>query len=177
MYDWNLYDPFLNTWVLMAQAFEASYRATEVEIGRQGVTLAQFNILMLLDRSEVPLTPGQIASYVFREKHSVSAQLTRMQRAGYVRKTRSRDDQRVIEVRITARGKAVLEPAKRAGLGHAHRLVALCFSEEETRRLCDQLKTLRDCALQELGDEVRPLPDIFGVPGLPSRLHEEVLPV
>lgn len=94
MYDWNLPDPLLNTWVSMNQAFYILSRAIENELGRHQTTLAQFHILLLLDASKGPMALGELASYLFREPNSVFAQLNRMQKAGLVTKVRDKDDQR-----------------------------------------------------------------------------------
>ncbi len=161
MYDWNLVDPFLSSWVLMGQAFDASYKATEIELGRYDTTMAQFHILMLLDSSKVPMTPGEISNYVFRERHSISALLTRMQKAGYVKKVRSKKDQRVVKVRIAPKGKELLDKVKPVGLGQARGLLASCYTEEELHDLNRHLKKIRDSALQALGRKVEAPPDIF----------------
>jgi DNA-binding MarR family transcriptional regulator len=166
MHDWKVRDPFLNTWVLLSQTFSATCRATEVELSRHSITAAQFYILMLLDNCTVPLTPGEISSYVFRERHSVSAQLSRMQRAGYVKKSRSQDDERVVRVSITAKGRRLLNGAKGGALWFARDMMAACLSEEETERWDESLKKLRDHALAWLGEDPEPIPPVFDTSGL-----------
>ncbi len=165
MHDWNLTNfPYINSWTLMAEAFEAAYKAVESELGRYDTTLAQFNMLLILDLSKTSLTPGQIASYTFREQHSVSAQLSRMRRAGLITKTRSRKDQRVVTVRITPKGKELLERVKPVGLGLARNLLQSCFSQKQLEQFDQNMKKVRDCALQLLGKEVKPLPPNFRIP-------------
>jgi len=148
----------------MSQAFEASYKAVESELGRHDTTLAQFNMLLILDHCKSALTPGQLAVYTFREQHSVSAQLSRMRKAGLIKKTRSTKDQRVVTVKITPKGKDLLNRVKPAGLGLAQDMLKSCFSEEELGQLNEQLKKVRDCALARLGKEAQPLPPIFRIP-------------
>ena len=158
MHDWNLTaHPYLNTWTLMSEAFES-------ELGRHDTTLAQLNMLLVLNLSKVPLTPGQLASYTFREQHSVSAQLSRMRRSGLIKKTRSTQDQRVVTVRITPKGKELLERAKPAGLGLAQDILKSCFSQEQLGQFDAQLKKVRDSALRRLGKEARPVPSTFRIP-------------
>jgi len=165
MYDWNLRDyPYLNTWTLMSEAFEAAYKAVETELDRHGATLAQLNMLLVLDHCETPLTPGQIASYVFREQHSVSAQLSRMWRSGLVKKTRSKSDQRVVKIKITPKGKELLAKVKPVGLGVAQSILEPCFSEKQLGQFNDFLKKVRDSALQKLGKEIKTMPATFRIP-------------
>jgi len=84
MYEWNLRDPYFKVWLRMRQVWEALERAMEMEMEPLPATLSQIDILMILRGSSIPLTPTQIASYIFRAQHSVSGLITRMERAGYV---------------------------------------------------------------------------------------------
>jgi hypothetical protein len=84
MYEWDLRDPYLKAWLRVRQAWEALERAMEMELELLPATLSQIDILLILRGSSVPLTPTQIASYIFRAQHSVSGLITRMERAGYV---------------------------------------------------------------------------------------------
>ena len=165
MYEWDLRDyPYLNTWTLMSEAFEASYKAVETELDRHGTTLAQLNMLLILDHCESPLTPGQIASYVFREQHSVSAQLSRMWRARLVTKTRSKSDQRVVRIKITPKGKELLAKIKPTGLGLAQSILEGCFTQKELGQFNASLKKVRDSALKQLGTEAKQVPSGFRIP-------------
>ena len=165
MHDWNLNGfPFLNTWTLMSEAFEASYKAVESELGRHDTTLAQLNMLLILDHCKVPLTPGQIASYTFREQHSVSAQLSRMRKTGLIKKTRSTKDQRVVTVKITPKGKELLERVKPVGLGLAADMVQTSIPKDNLAQFDDYLRRVRDAALQKLGKEAKPVPSTFRLP-------------
>ncbi len=165
MHDWNLNGfPFLNTWTLMSEAFEASYKAVESELGRHDTTLAQLNMLLILDHCKVPLTPGQIASYTFREQHSVSAQLSRMRKTGLIKKTRSTKDQRVVTVKITPKGKELLDRVKPIGLGLAADMVQTSIPKDNLPQFDEYLKRVRDVALQKLGREAKPVPSTFRLP-------------
>lgn len=160
MHEWNLSDQYLNTWALVAQAFEAAYRAVEARLGEHQITLSQFRILLILDVAAEPPTPGQIARYIFREAHSTSALISRMARAGYVRKTRCRDDDRKVEVRITPKGRQLLQQCRRDGIEYPVSLLSRCLSEEQLEQFNQQLRKIRDCALQDLGRQLEPPPSI-----------------
>jgi MarR family transcriptional regulator, organic hydroperoxide resistance regulator len=158
MYNWEIADPYMTAWVRLRQATQAALRATEIELGKQQTTLAQMDVLLVLSMSGVPLSPGQIALYVFREKHSVSALLSRMQRAGYVKKARSKKDQRVVKIQIQPKGKELLDRAMPVITGYTRDLLVARFSEKEIKQLDRYLKDLRDAALQALGTKVKPFP-------------------
>jgi len=144
--------------VRLRQASDAALRATEIELGKRQTTLAQMDVLLILSMSKVPLSPGEISGYVFREKHSVSALLSRMQRAGYVKKVRSKKDQRVVKIQIQPKGKELLSQSVAVIIGYARDLLKTRFSEKEIRQLDKYMKALRDMALRELGTDAKRVP-------------------
>ena len=161
MYDWELTDDALKTWVRLRQASEAVEKVAQKELDKQNSTTTQVGFLSILDASKTPLTPGQLAKYTFREQHSVSAQLSRMWRAGLVKKTRQTQDQRVVKISMTAKGKEHLGETRQAGIGQARNLLASALSDDEGQQLDKLLKKVRDRALQQLGMEAEPLPNTF----------------
>ncbi len=138
-----------HTWVLMTQAFEACQRAVEQELDRHGATLAQLNMLRILDQHKT-LTMGQISEHVFREQHSVSAQASRMIKLGLVKKTRSTKDERVVTVKITPKGKELLDLIEPLWVKMAEDIVR-SIPEEELPAFDENLKTVRDAAMGKLG--------------------------
>jgi len=144
--------------VRLRQASDAALRATEIELGKRQTTLAQMDVLLILSMSKVPLSPGEISAYVFREKHSVSALLSRMQRAGYVKKVRSKKDQRVVKIQIQPKGRELLNQSVAVIIGYARDLLKTRFSEKEIRQLDKFMKALRDLALRELGTDAKKVP-------------------
>jgi DNA-binding MarR family transcriptional regulator len=159
MYDWEMGDPTFNAWVRLRQAWDAMRKSWEIELEAAKTSSPQIDILMILSVSKAPLTTSQIASYVFRELHTVSGLLTRMEKAGYVKKVRSRKDQRVVQIRIQPKGEEVLRQTVGSGFAYAYRIMKAALSEEEIRQLDQSLKKLRDSALQDIGMQTEPLPD------------------
>lgn len=158
MFNWETGDPYLTAWVRMRQASDATSRTVEIQLGKHHTTVAQMDILLVLSMSKVPLSPGQIAAYVFREKHSISALLSRMRRAGYIKKARSKQDQRVVKVELQPKGRELLADTIPVIIGYARNVLTSSFSEKEIKQFDRHLKALRDHALHELGTEPRPLP-------------------
>ena len=158
MHNWETKDPYLTAWVRLRQASDAALRATEIELGKRQTTLAQMDVLLILSMSKIPLSPGEISAYVFREKHSVSALLSRMQRAGYVKKVRSKKDQRVVKIQIQPKGKELLNQSVAVIVGYARDLLRTRFTEKEIKQFDRSMKTLRDLALRELGTEAKRIP-------------------
>ena len=77
--------------------------------------------------------------------------VTRMEKASYVRKVRSRKDQRVVKIQMQPKGEKLLKKTVGAGFPHARRIMMPSLSEEEIKQLDQLLKKLRNGALQELG--------------------------
>jgi DNA-binding MarR family transcriptional regulator len=158
MYNWETKDPYMTAWIRLRQACDALLRVTEIELGKQNTTLAQMDILLILSTSKVPLSPSELSAYVFREKHSVSSLLSRMQRAGYVRKVRGKKDQRVVRIQIQPKGREILNKSVPIIFGYARDLLKARFSKQEVKQLDRLMKALRDVSLRELGSEAKRFP-------------------
>jgi DNA-binding MarR family transcriptional regulator len=158
VHNWETKDPYMTAWVRLRQASDAAVRVTEIELGKHQTTLAQMDVLLILSMSNVPLSPGEISSYVFREKHSVSALLSRMQRAGYVKKVRSKKDQRVVKIQIQPKGRDLLNQSMPVIVGYARDLLRARFTVKEIKQFDRSMKLLRDLGLRELGTEAKRVP-------------------
>jgi len=159
MYEWELPDSVFNAWVRLRQAWEVMERLLATELDIYHTTLYQIDILMILSVAKVPLTPSEIASFRFREKHTTSELITRMEKAGYVKKVRGKKDQRSIRIRMQLKGEELLKKAVGSGFAYARRIMKSALSEEEIKQLDQLLKKLRDGALRELALTTEPLPD------------------
>ena len=162
MYNYELSDSALKTWIRLRQASEAVEKVLSTDLDKQGSTPEQLDVLATLDAMENPMTPGHLSDYLFREKHSMSAQLSRMSKAGTVRKTRSKKDQRVVKVVITAKGKERLAKSK-VVMGEAREIVASALSEQELVQFDRLLRKVRDKALEKMGQKAGELPESFDV--------------
>jgi len=163
MYNYELTDNALKAWIRLRQTSEAVEKVLLTDLNKQGFTPAQVDLLAALDAWEKPPTQGQLARHLFREQLSISVQLTRMWRAGAVRKIRQRDDQRVVKVSMTPKGRDLLAQIKKTGMGQAREIVASALSEQELAQLDRLAKKVRDRALERLGQKAEKLPEGFDV--------------
>ena len=170
MRDWELTSPFLTAWLRLRQAHRAAIRIAEAEMSQFHSTVAQLDILTMLNASRGPLTPGEISSYLFLDNTGISALLTRMQRGGLVKKVRSRVDQRVVRIQMLPKGKELLARATRLHGGSCQTMEE-CFSENEVKQFDDYLKRYRDHCLHKLGKKAQPLPPIVDVDKLSVWLY------
>jgi len=171
MYNYELSDSALKTWIRLRQASEAMEKVLATDLDKQGTTPVQVDVLAILDASTKPPTPGQLSKYMFREQHSVSAQLSRMWRAGIVKKTRSKADQRVVKISASPKGKEQLAETKKIGLGQARDLIASALSDQEMAQFDKLLKKVRDKALERLGQKPEKMPDSFDLGTFEGGVH------
>jgi len=162
LYNYELSDSSLRTWIRLRQASEAVEKVLSTDLDKQGSTPGQLDVLATLDAIENPTTPGHLSDYLFREKHSMSAQLSRMWKAGTIKKTRSKKDQRVVKVVITAKGKERLAKSK-VVMGQAQEIVSSALSEQELVQFDELLTKVRDKALEKMGQKAEKLPEGFDV--------------
>ena len=77
-------DEYFMLWVLIAQTKDAILRARELEYARYGISNERRAILAIIQRNGGRSTPVDIARDLFRELHSVTEMLVRMERDGLI---------------------------------------------------------------------------------------------
>ena len=163
MYNYELADDSLKTWMRLRQALDAVEKVMQKDLDKHNSTTTQAGFLSILDACTGSVTPGQFAKYHFREQHSVSAQLSRMWRNGLVKKTRSKADQRVVSIKMTPKGEKQLAETKQIGIGQARELLASALSKQELSQFDKLLRKVRDAALERLDQKAERLPGSFDV--------------
>ncbi|MCX6011978.1 MAG: helix-turn-helix domain-containing protein, partial [Chloroflexi bacterium] len=73
-------------WVLLHRTSYAMRRAREYELKEAGVSGIQATVLILIKSAEKPLTIGDITKALFREPHTVSGLLSRMEKQGLIKR-------------------------------------------------------------------------------------------
>ena len=135
-------------WVLLHQACDAIVRARENELRRQvGISAMQAAVLFTVKTLKVPATPAEISRWLFREPHSVSGLLNRMEKDGLVRKVKDLERNNLIRVAITEKGE---EAYRRSREMKAVRNIMSSLSEKKKQNIRGYLETLRNRALREL---------------------------
>ena len=77
-------DEYFMLWVLIAQTKDAILRARELEYARYGISNERRAILAIIQNNGGRATPVDIARDLFRELHSVTEMLARMEKDGLV---------------------------------------------------------------------------------------------
>ena len=76
-----------------------------------GLTYTQYIVFLVLWEKD-GLTVGEIGEKLLLDNGTLSPLLKKMEQAGYVRRERSREDERVVVITLTEAGRALREKAK-----------------------------------------------------------------
>ena len=105
----------------------AKVAGDEVEraYARFGIGRPEFDVLATLRRSGAPyqLSPGALAGSMMLSSGGTTARLDRLEKAGLVERIPSPTDRRSVLVRLTDRGREIIDDAVGAGLAEQRRLL------------------------------------------------------
>jgi DNA-binding MarR family transcriptional regulator len=80
-----------------------------------GIRPRQFAVLRLLLESG-PATVGQVQAYLYLSASTTSMIIAQLEEAGYVTRTRSEEDNRVVVVELTAAGRSIAQNTPLGGI-------------------------------------------------------------
>ena len=135
-------------WVLLRQTYHAIVTASENELRQIGISGRQAAVLSIVKAITVPATPAEISRWLFRQPHTVSGLLNRMEKQGLVRKVNDLERKNMIRIVITEKGEQAYQ---RSSEMKVIRKILSCLSPEERDNLETYLETLRNKALGEIG--------------------------
>jgi len=140
-------------WVLLQQASDAVVRARDKELGKHGISSIEAAVLFIVQSIGDRAIPAEISRWLFREQHTVSALLSRMEKKGLIKKTKDLERKNLVRVTLTEKGKQAYENSiPKESIYH----IMSTLSDEERRQFSSNLWALRDRAFEELRIEHRP---------------------
>lgn len=151
----SVMDEDYNLWVLLHQTTDATLRARQKELDQFDVSVIEVGVLEVIQTIGEKVTPAEISRRIFREPHSVSALLNRMEKRGLLTKTQDLDRKNMVRVSITPRGRQAYDNSTRRK--SIHKIIS-SLSEEEHQQLRSYLEKLRNKAFKELTVEHKPPP-------------------
>ncbi len=101
-------------------------------LGPLGLTYTQYVVLMVLWERET-INVGQLGAILHLDAGTLTPLLKRLEKAGYVTRERSREDERITVISITPEGNGLKEKCKDIPLKIAAE--ASSFSEKDAREL------------------------------------------
>src|SRR5205085_5743758 len=130
-----------------AHAFNRFYKPM---LDRLGLTYPQYLVMLVLwEQDGVPVK--EIGERLFLDSGTLTPLLKRLEAAGLVKRTRSREDERQVIVALTAQGEALKEKARSLPLSI---LAASECSVAELAALKKEVERLRDKLNAALGEKV-----------------------
>ena len=140
-------DEYFQLWVLLAQTKDAISRLRERDYAQYGINNERRAILYILHNNGGHAKPVDIARELFRELHSVTEMIKRMEEAGLVTRHKGSGRSKV-EVRLTDHGRDILEKSHDS---EPDRRVFSTLKKAERERLAKLLWKVRTAVLKDLG--------------------------
>jgi MarR family 2-MHQ and catechol resistance regulon transcriptional repressor len=140
----------LRLWIVLARCYATFSKAVAAKVAEYDLTTPQFGVLEALHHLG-PLSLGELAEKLLVTGGNVTYVMDRLEEQGLVSRCRSTDDRRVVEARLTDRGR---QRVTECFPGHAEFIAGLARhledgEREELRRLLKKLGR----AIQEDGSE------------------------
>jgi len=149
-------DEVFKLWVLLHQTRHVVFKIREKELKKYGISVMESGVLFILHTLGGKSTPAEISRWIFREHHTVSALLERMQKKGLIKKARDPNRKNIWSVSLTEKGRnAYSNSTKMDSLYNA----ISALSENECKQLESILRKMRDRALKRtVGEPTIPFP-------------------
>jgi DNA-binding MarR family transcriptional regulator len=140
-------DEFFMLWTLIAQTKDAILRARERDYARYGISNERRAVLFIVQSKGGKAAPVEIARDLFRELHSVTEMLKRMEADGLIARQKGKGRSK-IEVSLTEQGLDVFNQSLR---NESDKRIFSVLSKKEREALASALFKLRGKVLQDLG--------------------------
>jgi DNA-binding MarR family transcriptional regulator len=142
-------------WALLSQTSNALGRVADKELSQYDISMMQGAVLYFVKTAEGPVTPAKISRWLFREPHTVSQLLMRMEKQGVVKRTRDLERKNMVRITLTEKGETAYKHQTEMRVISK---ILSTLSPEECNKLGASLKKLRDESVKELDARPRHLP-------------------
>lgn len=140
-------DEFFTLWVLIAQTKDALLRARERDYMRYGISNERRAVLFTLAKRGGAAAPVEIARDLFRETHTVTELLKRMEADELVSRHKGSGRSKV-QVRLTEKGREVFEQSLHS---ETDERIFSELTKDERACLASLLWKVRSSVLKDLG--------------------------
>lgn len=135
-------------WQMISNTTHVISKARQRELYNEGISMYSSGILDAISRLGEKATPVAISKESSRERHSVSEQLSRMEREGLIRKVKDLQRKNLIRVELTEKGIESLQRVKeRKSIEH----IMTALTWEEQQKLWALMAKVRERAMEYLG--------------------------
>jgi DNA-binding MarR family transcriptional regulator len=140
-------DEYFMLWVLIAQTRDGILRARERDYARYGISNERRAVLYMIENNGGSATPVEIARDLFRELHSITEMLKRMEKDGLIERYKGTGRSKV-KVRLTEKGLDIFNQSLHI---ETDERVFSVLSAKERKNLASTLFKLRSRVLEDLG--------------------------
>ncbi len=138
-------------WVLLHYAHDLIVKSEETTFLQEaGISYQHFMVLMVMSSVEQPVKEAKLAHLLKRNANSVSTLTDRMEKLGLITKTRSRLDQRLVQVAMTQTGTDKFKQGFQVGNDLVQRLMR-DFSNDELAQFVKLLNKVAAHSAREMG--------------------------
>jgi len=142
-------------WSLLHQCSDAIARARENELRQVEISMVKAAVLFFVKNMDGPATPAKISRYLFREPHTISGLLDRMESQGLVSRVRDLHRKNLVRIEMTEKGEEFYRKSREKRKIISKIMAVLTEGERDDLWL--YLEKLRNKALREIGVKT-PLP-------------------
>ena len=139
----------LPEWLLLHQAYSASFKALELALLPSGFTMPRLHLMGILVAGERPLTLSELAQSMVREPHTLVRIVDDLESLDWVKRSRDSEDRRRKPIEPTKQGLAAFRKAFDTAVAAGEEMVS-GFSQRQLSQLGRYLGLLRDDALAQL---------------------------
>jgi DNA-binding MarR family transcriptional regulator len=134
-------------WILLSRVYHMVAKLRNMEMNKQGILPVQAYMLFIIQAMGNATTPAELSRFVYQQRNSVSDILKRMEKQGLITKEKASKGNGRILVKMTEKGKKILQLSKQRE--HLHNVMSV-LNEEKRRQLESLLELMRDRAIEEL---------------------------
>jgi len=146
-HDKPLSDEYFALWVMIAQTKDGLLRARTRDYARFGISNERRAVLWIIQNNGGHATPVEIARQLFRELHSVSEMLVRMEKEGLIAREKTSGKSRII-AKLTPKGHEVFNQSLH---NETDKRIFSVLTKKQRERLLSYLWKIRGQVLNELG--------------------------
>jgi len=140
-------DEYFVLWVMIAQTKDAILKARQRDYARFNISNERRAVLWSIQNNGGHATPVEISRQLFRELHSVTEMLKRMEKEGLIQRYKGSGRSR-FEVKLTEKG---LEVFNQSLHNETDERIFSVLTKKERERLASYLWKLRGQVMKELG--------------------------
>jgi len=135
-------------WQMLRRTDRIIYRARQRELDRYGISAETALVLFTVLRLGRRATPAVIARQLFLERHSVSEQLIRMEKEGYLQRVKDLERKNYVRIVLTQKG---YEAYRKSSRRRSTRAIMAALNTEEQEQMWALLARIRAKALSQMG--------------------------